>query len=93
MAFASLAAAVAEPGFAIAGGTSILFTVSDVAKYDQVTKDILQAYSSYDASVTAQPEWSSAFSQLVEFQKTHKGVPSGVTDLNTIIEYETTPSW
>ncbi|KAL5416312.1 hypothetical protein PMIN04_008206 [Paraphaeosphaeria minitans] len=92
VAFASLAAAAAEPGIAI-GETSILFTVTDQAQYDQVTKDVLQAISAYQASVTAQPEWSSAYSQLVDFQKTHKGVPAALTDLSSDIQYTATPSW
>ncbi|OAG07815.1 uncharacterized protein CC84DRAFT_1161888 [Paraphaeosphaeria sporulosa] len=92
MAFASLGVAVAEPAIAI-GETSILFTVTDQAQYDQVTKDVLQAMSSYQASITAQPAWSSAYSQLVEFQKTHKGVPAALTDLSTVVQYTATPSW
>ena len=87
--FASVAVAI--PDFAI--GTQILFTATNQAQMDSVTKALVEAQSSWQASVTAQPEWSSAWSALVDFQKTHKGVPDDVTATDTIIEYESTPTW
>lgn len=87
--FVSIVSAV--PDFAI--GTQFLFTATNEAQLSSVSKALNDALSSYQASVTAQPEWSSAYSALVQFQKTHDGVPDDVTATDTIIQYATTPSW
>jgi hypothetical protein len=89
--FASFAAAAPAPDFAI--GSGYLYTASNQAQLDTVTKAVAQALSSHQASLTAQPEWTSAYSALVEFQETHRGVPDIVTDLEAVTVYATTPSW
>jgi hypothetical protein len=91
VAFASIAAAAAAPDFAI--GEGILYTATNEAELDAVTKAVIQALSTYQASLTVQPEWTSAYSALVEFQETHRGVPDIVTDLEAVTAYATTPSW
>lgn len=88
VAFASIAAAA--PDFAI-GTTRI--TAKDSAQLAAITKAIIDAGESWQASVTAQPEWSSAYSALVEYQKTGKNVPEGVTATDRILTYATTPDW
>ena len=87
--FVSIAAAV--PDFAV--GTQFLFTATNEAQLSSVSKALNNALSSYHASVTAQPEWTSAYSALVQFQKTHDGVPEDVTATDTVIQYASTPSW
>lgn len=89
VAFASVAAAV--PDFAI--GTQSLFTAKDSAQLAAVTKALYEAASSYQASLTAQPQWTSAYSALVEFQQTGENVPEDVTATDTILTYSTTPDW
>ena len=91
VAFASIAAAA--PDFAIGPGFTTSFTAKNQAQLASVTKAIIDAASSYQASMTAQPEWSSAYSALVEFQQTGKNVPEGVTATETILEFFTTPDW
>lgn len=85
------AAAAASPDFAI--GSGIRFTAKDSAHLAAVTKALGEAASSYQASLTAQPEWSSAYSALVEFQETGKNVPEGVTATDRILTFATTPDW
>jgi len=89
VAFASIAAAA--PDFAI--GTGTIISAKDNAQLASLTKALVDAASSYQASLTAQPEWSSAWSQLVEFQSTGKNVPEDVTATDTILTYATTPDW
>lgn len=89
MAFASIAAA--RPDFAIGTGTRI--TAKDTAQLASITKAYVQAMESYQASLTAQPEWSSAYSALVEFQETGKNVPEDVTATDVVLTYTTTPDW
>lgn len=89
VAFASIAAAA--PDFAI--GTGTVISAKDNAQLASLTKALVDAASSYQASLTAQPEWSSAWSQLVEFQSTGKNVPEDVTATDTILTYATTPDW
>lgn len=89
MAFASIAAAA--PDFAI--GTESRFTAKDTAQLAAVTKALVEAAESYQASLTAQPEWTSAYSALVEFQQTGENVPEDVTATDVILTYSTTPDW
>lgn len=89
VAFASIAAAA--PDFAI--GTGVRFTAKNNAQLASVTKAVGEAISSHQASLTAQPEWSSAFSQLVEFQSTGVNVPKDVTATDKLLTYATTPDW
>lgn len=91
VAFASMAAAA--PDFEIGPVYTSKFTAKDQAQLASMTKAIFDAASSFQASVTARPEYSSALSQLSEFQKTHSGVPEGVTATDTIIQFSTTPEW
>jgi hypothetical protein len=81
--------AMATPDFAI-GTKQYTFSAADKSK---VTKAVMEAASSFHASVTAQPEYSSAWSELAEFQKTHSGVPEGVTATDSVIEFASTPTW
>lgn len=90
VAFASIAAAA--PDFAI-GTKEYSISAKDTAQLNQITKAVIDAASSWQASVTAQPEYSSAWSELVEFQETHSGVPEGVTATDSIIQYASTPTW
>ncbi|KAF2621712.1 hypothetical protein BU25DRAFT_233269 [Macroventuria anomochaeta] len=89
VAFASIAAAA--PDFGIGTGTRV--TAKDSAQLASMTKALLEAASSYQASLTAQPEWTSAYSALVEFQETGKNVPEGVTATDRILTFATTPDW
>ncbi|KAJ8116129.1 hypothetical protein OPT61_g2382 [Boeremia exigua] len=89
LAFAS--AAAAAPDFAI--GSGIQFTAKDSSQFAAVTKALGEAASSYQASLTAKPEWSSAYSALVEFQETGKNVPEGVTATDRVLTFATTPDW
>ncbi|KAF9695704.1 hypothetical protein EKO04_006503 [Ascochyta lentis] len=88
-ALASIASAV--PDFAI--GTQYMVTAKDGAQLASITSAYVKAMESYQASLTAQPEWSSAYSALVEFQETGKNVPEGVTATDRILTYTTTPDW
>ncbi|KAH6644672.1 hypothetical protein C7974DRAFT_384074 [Boeremia exigua] len=90
LALASVAAAA--PDFAI--GTPTLITPKDRSELAALTKALYEAASSYQASLTAQPEWSSAFSALKEFQTTATmSVPSDVTATDKILTFATTPDW
>ncbi|KAF1927113.1 uncharacterized protein M421DRAFT_421979 [Didymella exigua CBS 183.55] len=84
--------AVAAPDFAI-GSKQYSISAKDTAQLNQITKAVIDAASSWHTSVTAQPEYSSAWSELVEFQQTHSGVPEGVTATDSIIKYASTPTW
>ena len=78
VAFASMAAAA--PDFEIGPIYTSKFTAKDQAQLASMTKAIFDAASSF-------------LSQLSEFQKTHSGVPEGVTATDTIIQFSTTPEW
>lgn len=88
VAFASVAAAV--PDFAI-GVTSI--SAKDSSQLAAFTKAFVEAEEAWQASVTAKPEWSSAISGLIEYQKTGKDVPKAVTATDKVLTYYTTPDW
>ncbi|KAJ4339882.1 hypothetical protein N0V87_002820 [Didymella glomerata] len=90
VAFASVAAAA--PDFAI-GTDYYSITATNTAQLSKITKALADAASSWQASVTAQAEYSSAWSELVDFQETHSGVPKGVTATDSIIQYASTPTW
>lgn len=92
VAFASVAAAAPAPDFAI-GTDYYSVSATNSAQLSKITKALAEAASSWQASITAQPEYSSAWSELVEFQETHSGVPEGVTATDTIIPFATTPTW
>lgn len=94
--FASFAVAVAVPEPVVIFGTLLAdvdVTVTDQAQYASVTQKVLHDLSTYQAALTARPEYSSYWSGLVEFQKTHKGVPSALVDPSTTLELTATPSW
>ncbi|KZM20368.1 uncharacterized protein EKO05_0006926 [Ascochyta rabiei] len=88
-ALASIAAAA--PDFAI--GTQLTVTAKDGAQLASITSAYVKAMQSWQASVTAKPEWTSAYSALVDFQETGKNVPEGVTATDVILTYATTPDW
>lgn len=90
LAFVSTAAAV--PDFMIEP-TSIRVTAKDRSQLAAITKAVVEAAESWQASVTAQPEWSSAMSGLIEYQKTGKDVPKAVTATDTIMTFYTKPDW
>lgn len=90
VAFASVAAAA--PDFAI-GTDYYSISATDTAQLSKITKALADAASSWQASVTAQPEYSSAWSELREFQETHSGVPEGVTATDSIVQYASAPTW
>lgn len=90
MAFASVA--MAAPDFAI-GTKEYSFSAKDTAQAAKLTKALAEAASSWQASVTAQPAYTSAWSELVEFQETHSGVPKGVTATDSIVQFASTPTW
>ncbi|KAF3036999.1 hypothetical protein E8E11_005490 [Didymella keratinophila] len=92
VAFASVAAAAPNPDFAI-GTDYYSISATNTAQLSKITKALADAASSWQASVTAQPEYSSAWSELVDFQETHSGVPKGVTATDSIIQYASTPTW
>lgn len=83
--------AAASPDFAI--GTESHVTVTGVAEAASITSALGKALSSWQASATAQPEWTSAYSALVEYQETGKHVPEGVTATDRVLTYITTPDW
>ncbi|KAG9202448.1 hypothetical protein G6514_004424 [Epicoccum nigrum] len=82
----------ANPDFVI-GDNVQSFTAKDKAEYAKITKAVIDAASSYQASVTAKPEWTSMWEALKEYQKTGKDVPEGVTATDRILTFSTTPSW
>lgn len=88
---ASLAAA--SPDFAIESRFEWEVTVTGAAQAASITSAYAAAVKSWQASVTAKPEWTSAYSALVEYQSTGKDVPEGVTATDTILTYTTTPDW
>jgi len=92
VAFASVAAAAPNPDFAI-GTDYYSISATNTAQLSKITKALADAASSWQASVTAQPEYSSAWSELVDYQETHSGVPKGVTATDSIIQYASTPTW
>ena len=84
--------ATALPDFVIA--TSLQrFTATNSAEYAKITKAVIDAASSYQATKTAAPEWSSMVDALIEYQKTGKNVPEGVTATDRILTFTTTPDW
>ncbi|KAF1364539.1 hypothetical protein EJ07DRAFT_172558 [Lizonia empirigonia] len=88
-ALASLAAAA--PDFAI--GSNFEVTLTNITQAASITSAWVKALASWQATVTAQPEWTSAYSALVEFQETGENVPEGVTATDRILTYTTTPDW
>jgi hypothetical protein len=88
LALASVASAI--PDFAI--GIDYI-TAKDSAQLSSMTAAYLSAISSFQASMTAQPQWSSAFSALKEYQMTGKNVPDEVTATDAVLTYATTPDW
>ena len=82
----------ALPDFAIA--TSLqMYTATDSAQLSKISKAVVDAVSSYQATKTAAPEWSSMVDALIEYQKTGDNVPEGVTATDRILTYTTTPDW
>lgn len=82
----------ALPDFVIA--TSVqYFTAKNSGDFAKVTKALVDAASSYQATKTAAPEWSSMVDALIEYQKTGKNVPAGVTATDRILTFTTTPDW
>lgn len=88
-ALASVAAAA--PDFAI--GTNFEVTLTNTAQAASITSAWAKALSSWQATLTAQPEYTSAYSALVEFQRTGDNVPEGVTATDRILTFTTTPDW
>jgi hypothetical protein len=82
----------ALPDFVIATSAQ-RFTATNSAEYAKITKAVIDAASSYQATKTAQPEWSSMVDALIEYQKTGKNVPEGVTATDRILTFTTTPDW
>ena len=82
----------ALPDFVIATSAQ-RFTATNSAEYAKITKAVIDAASSYQATKTAAPEWSSMVDALIEYQKTGKNVPEGVTATDRILTFTTTPDW
>lgn len=82
----------ALPDFAIATSPQ-MFTATDSAQLSKISKAVVDAVSSYQATKTAAPEWSSMVDALIEYQKTGDNVPEGVTATDRILTYTTTPDW
>ncbi|KAJ4362686.1 hypothetical protein N0V95_001394 [Ascochyta clinopodiicola] len=83
--------ATAAPDFII--GSEVTVTAKDRGQLASITSAYVNAILSWQASVTAKPEWTSAYSALVDFQETGKNVPEGVTATDAILTYSTTPDW
>lgn len=68
-------------------------TAKNSAQLASITAAYASALESFQASMTAQPQWSSARSALIEYQSTGKDVPEDVTATDIILTYTTTPDW
>ena len=61
----SLAVAVSDFGI----GADVTVTAKNAAQLATLTRAYIDAIKSFQASATAQPEWLSTFSALIEYQK------------------------
>ncbi len=65
-------------------------TVKNAAHLSTLEAAYVSALQSYWAP---QPQFTSAISALVEYQRTGKDVPEEVTATSTLLTYTTTPDW